>query len=78
MIDKKLLNDIKQFCEINNIKDVKKFINNLLLESFNKLRFGSTPFQSKNEKPSNNNNDKINNNIADKKTTNRIQIIKTD
>lgn len=71
MIDKKLLNDIKQFCEINNIKDVKKFINNLLLESFNKLRFGSTPFQSKNEKPSNNN-------IADKKTTNRIQIIKTD
>lgn len=45
MIEKKLLNEIKQFCQLNNIKDVKLFINRLLLESFNKLKYGDSPFK---------------------------------
>ena len=45
MIEKKLLNEIKQFCQLNNIKDVKLFVNRLLLESFNKLKYGDSPFK---------------------------------
>lgn len=47
VIDKDLYNDIKEYCELNNLK-VRNFIHKLLKESFLKEKYGTSPFK-KNE-----------------------------
>lgn len=46
-IDKKLYNDIKEYCKLNDLK-VGNFINNLLRKAFNIEKYGSTPFSVNN------------------------------
>ena len=44
MINDKLFQEIKQYCELNNIDDIEKEINRLLRIGFNIERFGNSPF----------------------------------
>lgn len=44
MLDKKLVEEIKEYCRLNDIKDYKNFINVLLQRSFNLEKYGSSPF----------------------------------
>jgi hypothetical protein len=46
-IDKKLYNDIKEYCKLNGLK-VGVFINNLLRKAFNIEKYGNTPFSINN------------------------------
>jgi hypothetical protein len=50
-INKKLLKDITQYCEYNNIEDVENEINKYIQIGFNVIRFGTAPFQEFNDKP---------------------------
>ena len=43
-IDAKLLEEIKKFCELNNIEDIEAQINSCLRYGFNVLKFGDNPF----------------------------------
>lgn len=60
-IDKKLYQDIKEFCELNEIK-TDDFINKILKESFLKEKYGDSPFTKNNSL--NNKNDVLTNDIA--------------
>lgn len=42
-INKKLYNDIKLYCDANNIDDINKFCNNLLQKAFTSEVYGSKP-----------------------------------
>jgi hypothetical protein len=44
-MNKKLNNDIKKYCELNNIDDVKKFIDNILQQGFNVEKYGMGPIE---------------------------------
>lgn len=44
-INKKLLKDITQYCEYNNIEDINGEINKYIQIGFNVVRFGTAPFQ---------------------------------
>lgn len=46
MIDKSLLEEIKEYCKINNIDNIKKEINKILKIGFNIIKYGNTPFSS--------------------------------
>lgn len=46
VITDSMYNDIKQYCTLNGIDDVVKFISQkLIMESFAKLKFGNSPFE---------------------------------
>ena len=45
MINEKLLKEITQYCEFNNIEDVEKEVNRLLRIGFSVERFGVAPFK---------------------------------
>lgn len=42
-LDKKLYEEINEYCKLNNLK-TRDFIHNLLKEAFMKEKFGETPF----------------------------------
>ena len=42
-IDKKLYSEIKQYCELNNLK-ITHFVNEILRKAFNIEKYGNTPF----------------------------------
>ena len=44
-IDKKLYNDIKDYCKLNDLV-IKDFINKLLKSAFTIEKYGATPFSS--------------------------------
>lgn len=44
MINEKLLKEITEYCNINNIKDIKSKINELLRIGFNIEKYGDSPF----------------------------------
>ena len=44
MINNKLLEEIKEYCELNNIEDIDKEINRLLRIGFNIEKYGVSPF----------------------------------
>lgn len=44
MINNKLMEEIKQYCELNNIEDLDKEINRLLRIGFNIEKYGTSPF----------------------------------
>ena len=44
MINNKLMEEIKQYCELNNIEDLNKEINRLLRIGFNIEKYGTSPF----------------------------------
>lgn len=50
MIDNKLYKEIEEYCNINNISDVKKEINKILKIGFNVVKYGVSPFSFINEK----------------------------
>lgn len=47
-VDEKLYAEIKQYCELNNLK-IKPFITDLLRKAFNREKFGDGPFQMRRE-----------------------------
>jgi hypothetical protein len=46
-LDKELYNEIKEFCELNELK-TRDFIHNILKEAFLKEKYGESPFNKKN------------------------------
>ena len=44
-INKKLLNDITQYCNLNEIENIEEEINKYIQIGFNVIRFGTAPFQ---------------------------------
>lgn len=42
-IDSKLYDEIAKYCELNEIKDISKFINNCIQQAFSVVKFGVTP-----------------------------------
>lgn len=44
-IESKLEKEITDYCYLNGIKDVKKFVNKLLLKAFTIEKYGDSPFQ---------------------------------
>ena len=44
MINNKLYQEIKEYCELNNIEDINKEINRLLRIGFNIEKYGTSPF----------------------------------
>lgn len=46
-IDNKLYQEIKEYCELNNLK-TRDFIHNILKEAFLKEKYGESPFNKKN------------------------------
>lgn len=42
-LDEKLINDIKEYCILNNIEDITKFVNKLLKKSFMEEKYGNKP-----------------------------------
>lgn len=42
----KLYSEIMEYCELNNIKNVDKFVNDCLLSGFNIVRYGNSPFDN--------------------------------
>jgi hypothetical protein len=44
MINDKLYQEIKEYCELNNIEDIDKEINRLLRIGFNIEKYGTSPF----------------------------------
>lgn len=42
-INKKLLDEIEQYCRLNEIIDADKFINDLIKDSFSLIKYGSKP-----------------------------------
>ena len=44
-INKKLLNDIIQYCNLNEIENIEEEINKYIQIGFNVIRFGTAPFQ---------------------------------
>lgn len=48
-IDKKLLEEIEEYCKYNEIGDVEKEINKILRKGFNIIKFGVSPFRQDNE-----------------------------
>ena len=44
MINDKLYQEIKEYCELNNIEDIDKEINRLLRIGFNIEKYGVSPF----------------------------------
>ena len=44
MINDKLYQEIKEYCELNNIEDINKEINRLLRIGFNIEKYGTSPF----------------------------------
>ena len=49
-VKKKLLKDIIQYCEFNNIEDIDEEINKYIQIGFNIVRFGVEPFKEYEEK----------------------------
>lgn len=43
-IDKIILSHIKEYCKMNGIKDVRNFVNKCLLDGFNIMKYGVSPF----------------------------------
>lgn len=43
MIQNKLLDEIKEFCQLNKIDDVDSFINKILRNGFNIEKYGNKP-----------------------------------
>ena len=66
MIDNNLYIEIEQYCKLNDIEDIDKFINNLLRKSFNS------------EKYKINKNNKVDNNIIINKTEENKSVIIDD
>ena len=77
-IDKKLYEDIKKFCELNNIDDVEKQINECLTYGFNVLKYGDNPFSYHN--PMNDKNVTVSGDtepeVKEQKTKRTIRIVK--
>lgn len=48
-IPKELLNDIKEYCKVNNIIDMDKYIIKILRQGHLVEKFGSTPFSKEPE-----------------------------
>jgi DNA repair exonuclease SbcCD ATPase subunit len=46
MINGDLVKQIEEYCELNNIPDTNKYINQLLRDGFNVAKYGSGPFTS--------------------------------
>lgn len=46
-LDNKLYQEIKEYCELNNLK-TRDFIHNILKEAFLKEKYGESPFNKKN------------------------------
>lgn len=44
-INKKLLKDITQYCNLNDIENIEEEINKYIQIGFNVIRFGTAPFQ---------------------------------
>ena len=47
-IDKKLHNEIKEYCKLNGLK-MNEFINHLIKKSFNIEKYGLSPFSPRND-----------------------------
>lgn len=47
-IDEKLYAEIKQYCELNDLK-IKAFISDILRKAFNREKYGDGPFQMRRE-----------------------------
>ena len=50
-IDEKLYAEIKQYCELNNLK-IKPFISDILRKAFYREKYGDGPFQIRHAQPS--------------------------
>lgn len=48
-INKKLLKEIENYCNFNNIENIEEEINNMLRVGFNVIRFGTKPFDNNQE-----------------------------
>ena len=46
MINSDLVKQIDEYCKLNNITDINKYINQLLRDGFNVAKYGSGPFTS--------------------------------
>jgi len=85
-MNEKLYLDIKEYCQINGVDDVDKFINKCTLQGFNIVRFGFTPKDNVNREklgirePDDNTNDAVKEQAKEeKKVTKRpIRIVKKD
>ena len=53
-IDKQLYEEIKEFCKLNGIKDVRKQVHTCLRYGFNVLKYGDNPFTYHNPMDENN------------------------
>lgn len=74
VIDKQIEKEIKEYCSYNQIKDVNKFMNDMLRKQFTIEKYGELPFNKNVIISENNNlstlNSKKNDLIIDKKDNN--------
>lgn len=64
-IPKKLYNEIKEYCEFNNLDDITKEIVNYIQTGFNLVKYGNSPFLSFNIK--------TNENLKEEKEEKKVQ-----
>jgi len=43
-VDKKILAEIREYCSLNGIKDVRGVVDSCLRDGFNILKYGTSPF----------------------------------
>lgn len=72
MIDNKLLNEIKDYCKLNDISDINHLINKMLKQGFTIEKFGHKP-EGVNEN-STFNTDSNDNKLSDEKSVNKYSI----
>lgn len=70
-IDNKLLNNIQDYCKLNEINDIDKFINELLNIGLTVKKFGTSPY-TLNQSPKAIESQEPTNNQFSSKTTIRI------
>lgn len=79
-IDKSLLAEIREYCRLNGIKDVKSQVNSCLRYGFNVLKFGDNPFRYHNPIEEENNATKniVSNKNGDNQHGSVSQAVKAD
>jgi len=45
-MDESLVKEIKEYCKLNNIEDIDRFINSCLRKGFNILKYGLSPIDN--------------------------------
>lgn len=82
MINEKLLKEITEYCNINNIKDIKSKINELLRIGFNIEKYGDSPFYERPTRIEETKEirkeevEKRENNVKEEKPKKKVRIIK--